>query len=88
MEDPSMDILESVVKTDNVRDFRYKTDVLGLVEKRLRTDMTITGETPVILAGLCKIDSRIENQIIKLGDYLRLIVEEERKKPSHYIRRI
>ena len=88
MEDPSMDILESVVKTDNVRDFRYKTDVLGLVEKRLRTDMTITGETPVILAGLCKIDSRLENQIIKLDDYLRRIVEEERKKPSHYIRRI
>ena len=88
MEDSSRDIFESVVKTDKVQTFRYKTDVLGLVEKELRTVMTITGEIPVILAGLCKIDPRLESQVLKLHDYLELIVEKEKKKPSHHIRRI
>lgn len=83
-----MDIYENVVMVQDKPNFNYETDAFGLVEKRLRMDMTITGEIPVILAGKCRMEERLETQLLKLDDYLRLIVESEKKYPSQKIRRI
>ena len=82
------EIYENMVMVQDRSNFNYETDTFGLVEKRLRTDMTITGEIPVIFAGMCDMEKRLETQILKLNDYLRLIVESEKKHPSQKIRRI